>query len=80
MYRKRPGPSNLSGLDKNPDYTCPDLAELPVLHKSSRFIPKHTSCATPQHLPLLKVVIPVNSFLFALYVLFSICQTGYFIV
>ena len=30
MYRKGPGPSNLSGLDKNLDYTCPDKAELPV--------------------------------------------------
>ena len=24
MYRRGPGPSNLSGLDENPDYTCPD--------------------------------------------------------
>ena len=33
-YRKGPGASNLSGLDENPDYTCPDKAELPVLvHK-----------------------------------------------
>ena len=24
MYRKELGPSNLSGLDENPDYTCPD--------------------------------------------------------
>ena len=24
MYRKGLGPSNLSGLDENPDYTCPD--------------------------------------------------------
>ena len=24
------GPSNLSGLDENLDYTCPDQAELPV--------------------------------------------------
>ena len=31
MYRKGRGPSNLSGLDKNPDYTCPDKAELPVI-------------------------------------------------
>ena len=30
MYRKGLGPSNLSGLDENPEYTCPDLAELPV--------------------------------------------------
>ena len=29
LYRKGLGPSNLSGLDENPDYTCPDL-ELPV--------------------------------------------------
>ena len=28
-----PGPSNLSGLDENPDYTCPDYAELPLLVK-----------------------------------------------
>ena len=25
MYRKGPGPSNLSGLDENLDYTCPDM-------------------------------------------------------
>ena len=31
MYRKGLGPSNTSGLDENPDYTCPDQAELPVL-------------------------------------------------
>ena len=31
MYRKGVGPFNLSGLDENPDYTCPDSAELPVL-------------------------------------------------
>ena len=31
MYRKGLGPSNLSVLDKNQDYTCPDKAELPVL-------------------------------------------------
>ena len=31
MYRKGPGPSDLSSLDENPDYTCPDKAELPVL-------------------------------------------------
>ena len=31
MYRKGFGASNLSGLDENPDYTCPDEAELPVL-------------------------------------------------
>ena len=30
MYRKGPGSSNLPGLDENPDFTCPDLAELPV--------------------------------------------------
>ena len=24
MYRKGLGPSNLSGLDENPDNTCPD--------------------------------------------------------
>ena len=24
MYRKGLGPSNLTGLDENPDYTCPD--------------------------------------------------------
>ena len=30
MYRKGPGPSNLSGLDENPDSTCTDKAELPV--------------------------------------------------
>ena len=24
MYKKGPGPSNLSGLDENLDYTCPD--------------------------------------------------------
>ena len=24
MYRKGLGPSNLSDLDENPDYTCPD--------------------------------------------------------
>ena len=30
MYRKGSGPSNLSSLDENPDYTCPDKAELPV--------------------------------------------------
>ena len=24
MYRKGSGHSNLSGLDENPDYTCPD--------------------------------------------------------
>ena len=24
MYRKGLGPSDLSGLDENPDYTCPD--------------------------------------------------------
>ena len=31
MYRKGLGLSNLSGLDENLDYTCPDKAELPVL-------------------------------------------------
>ena len=31
MYRKGLGPSRLSGLDTNPDYTCPDKAELPVV-------------------------------------------------
>ena len=31
VYRKGPGPTNLSGLDENPDYTCPDEAKLPVL-------------------------------------------------
>ena len=31
MYRKGPGPSNWSGLDENPNYTCPDQAELPAL-------------------------------------------------
>ena len=31
MYRKGLGPSNLTGLDENPDYTCLDQAELPVL-------------------------------------------------
>ena len=30
MYRKGLGPSNLSDLDENPDYTCPDKAESPV--------------------------------------------------
>ena len=30
MYRKGPGPSNLSGLDENPDYTSLDY---PVLFK-----------------------------------------------
>ena len=30
MYRKGLGPSNLPGLDENPDYTCPDEAELPL--------------------------------------------------
>ena len=30
MYRKGLWPSYLFGLDENPDYTCPDLAELPV--------------------------------------------------
>ena len=25
MYRKGLGPSNLPGLDENPDYTCPEL-------------------------------------------------------
>ena len=32
MYRKGSGPSNLSGLDENPDYTCPDEPELPVVY------------------------------------------------
>ena len=27
------GPSNLSGLDENPDYTCPDYAELSVFEE-----------------------------------------------
>ena len=31
MHRKGLGPSNLSGLEENPDYTCPDYAELPVV-------------------------------------------------
>ena len=31
MYRKGLGPFNLSGLDENPVYTCPDKAELPVV-------------------------------------------------
>ena len=35
MYRKGLVPSNLSGLGENPDYTCPDLAELPVCGKES---------------------------------------------
>ena len=30
MYRKGLGPSNLSGLAENPDYKCPNEAELPV--------------------------------------------------
>ena len=30
MDRKGLGPSNLSGLDENPDCTCPYYAELPV--------------------------------------------------
>ena len=33
MYRKGPGPSNLSGLGENPDYTSPDTAALPVFVK-----------------------------------------------
>ena len=30
MYKKGLVPSNLSGFYENPDYTCPDKAELPV--------------------------------------------------
>ena len=32
MHRKGLGHPNVSGLDENPDYTCPDYAELPVFH------------------------------------------------
>ena len=34
MYRKGSGPSNLSGLDENPDYTYPDYAVDSNLAKS----------------------------------------------